>query len=72
MPREAAEREEHANYHGRIPAEWFEALAPFGTDEHKLHLTDAPWVVVAFRRATPDPMGFLGESLGRRTRRRSS
>lgn len=48
--REAAEREERANYHGRVPAEWLEALAPFGTDEHKPHLTDAPWVVVAFRQ----------------------
>lgn len=48
--REAAEEEEHANYHGRMPADWLEALAPFGTDEHKPHLTDAPWIVVAFRQ----------------------
>ena len=48
--REAAEREEHANYHGRMPGEWLEALAPLGTDEHKPHLTDAPWVVVLFRQ----------------------
>ena len=47
----AAEREEHAFYHGRAPAEWIEALAPLGTDEHKPHLTDAPWVVVLFRQA---------------------
>lgn len=55
--REAAEREEHANYHGRMPPEWLEALAPLGTDEHKPHLTDAPWLVVVFRHAyglTPD------------------
>ena len=49
--REAAEREEHVNYHGRMPGEWLEALAPLGTDEHKPHLTDAPWVVVLFRQA---------------------
>lgn len=49
--REAAEREEHEFYHGRAPAEWLEALAPLGTDEHKTHLTDAPWVVVLFRQA---------------------
>lgn len=49
--REAAEREERANYGGRMPAEWLEALAPFGTDADKPHLTDAPWVVVAFRQA---------------------
>jgi nitroreductase len=49
--REAAEREEAAFYHGRAPDEWLEALAPLGTDEHKTHLTDAPWVVVLFRQS---------------------
>ena len=49
--REAAEREEYENYHGRMPPEWLEALAPLGTDEHKAHLTDAPWLVVVFRKA---------------------
>lgn len=49
--REAAEREEHDFYHGRAPDDWLEALAPLGTDEHKAHLTDAPWVVVLFRQA---------------------
>lgn len=49
--REAAEREERSFYHGKAPAEWLEALAPLGTDEHKTHLTDAPWVVVLFRQA---------------------
>jgi iodotyrosine deiodinase len=48
--RAAAEEEEHENYHGRMPPEWLEALAPLGTDEHKPHLTDAPWVVVLFRK----------------------
>ena len=103
--REAAELEEHEFYHGRAPDDWIEALAPLGTDEHKPHLTDAPWVVVLFRQShglrpdgtkrtyyytqescgiaagffiaaihqmglvtlthTPNPMGFLGELLGR-------
>ncbi|HSA55370.1 MAG TPA: nitroreductase family protein [Gemmatimonadaceae bacterium] len=49
--REAAEREEHENYHGRMPPEWLAALEPLGTDEHKPHLTDAPWLVVVFRQA---------------------
>jgi nitroreductase len=49
--RDAAEREEYENYHGRMPAEWLQALAPLGTDEHKAHLTDAPWLVVVFRKA---------------------
>lgn len=46
--REAAEKEEREFYAGRAPAEWLEALAPLGTDEHKAHLTDAPWLVVLF------------------------
>lgn len=49
--REAAEREEHDFYHGKAPPEWLEALLPLGTDEHKPHLTDAPWVVVLFRKS---------------------
>jgi nitroreductase len=49
--REAAEAEEYENYHGRMRPEWLEALAPLGTDEHKPHLTDAPWVVVLFRQS---------------------
>jgi iodotyrosine deiodinase len=48
--RDAAEREERENYATRMTPEWREALAPLGTDEHKPHLTDAPWVVVAFRK----------------------
>ncbi|MGK2935855.1 MAG: nitroreductase family protein [Gemmatimonadaceae bacterium] len=49
--REAAEREEHAFYHGKAPDAWLEALALLGTDEHKAHLTDAPWMVVLFRQS---------------------
>lgn len=46
--REAAEEEEREFYGGRAPQEWLEAIAPLGTDEHKTHLTDAPWLVVLF------------------------
>lgn len=49
--REAAEAEEQEFYSGRAPQEWIDALAPLGTDQHKPHLTDAPWVVVLFRQA---------------------
>ena len=49
--RDAAEAEEREFYHGRAPQEWIDALAPLGTDEHKAHLTDAPWVVVLFRQS---------------------
>ncbi|MEO5580836.1 MAG: nitroreductase family protein [Gemmatimonadaceae bacterium] len=49
--REAAEAEERENYNGRMPPDWLAALTPLGTDEHKPHLTDAPWVVVLFRQS---------------------
>ena len=49
--RDAAEAEERAFYAGRATPEWLEALAPLGTDQHKPHLTDAPWVVVLFRQS---------------------
>jgi nitroreductase len=48
--RAAAEHEEHSFYHGKAPEEWLEALLPLGTDEFKPHLTEAPWVVVLFRK----------------------
>lgn len=47
--REAAEVEEKESYlGGRMSQEWLDALAPIGTDWHKPHLEDAPWVVVVF------------------------
>src|SRR6187551_1428140 len=49
--RDAAEAEEREFYNGKAPREWLEALAPLGTDQHKPHLTDAPWLVVLFRQA---------------------
>ena len=48
--RAAAEGEERRNYAGRMPQEWIDALAPLGTDEHKPHLTDAPYVIVVFEQ----------------------
>ncbi len=48
--REAAEAEEREFYDRRAPKEWLEALAPLGTDFQKSHLSDAPWVVIVFRR----------------------
>jgi nitroreductase len=46
--RAAAEREEHEFYHNRAPKDWLDALAPFGTDEHKPFLEDAPALIVIF------------------------
>ncbi|MGI9078123.1 MAG: nitroreductase family protein [Gemmatimonadaceae bacterium] len=48
--RDAAEEEERANYSGRMPPDWLNAVEPLGTDQNKPHLTDAPWVVVVFRQ----------------------
>lgn len=69
--REAAEAEERDFYENRAPAEWLEALAPLGTDFIKEHLTDAPWLIVVFRRdSEPGPYGtklknyYMSESVG--------
>ncbi|MEL6525572.1 MAG: nitroreductase family protein, partial [Chloroflexota bacterium] len=46
--REAAEAEEKESYERRMSDEWLEALAPLGTDWHKPHLEDAPYLIVIF------------------------
>lgn len=45
-----AEDEEKEFYDRRITPEWRAALEPLGTDFVKSHITDAPWVIVVFRR----------------------
>jgi len=69
--REAAEKEEREFYERKAPPEWLEALAPLGTDFVKSHLTDAPWLIVIFRRDyEPGPDGvrrknyYMTESVG--------
>jgi nitroreductase len=49
--REAAEKEEHESYHGRMSEEWLEDLAPIGTDWQKPFLEIAPALIVVFRRS---------------------
>ncbi|MBZ0280712.1 MAG: nitroreductase family protein [Anaerolineae bacterium] len=49
--REAAEAEEKESYQNRMSAEWLAALAHLGTDWHKPHLEDAPYLIVVFRQA---------------------
>ena len=49
--RMAAEAEERISYESRMSAEWLAALAPLGTDWHKPHLEDAPYLIVVFRQA---------------------
>ena len=49
--RVAAEKEEYENYHGRMPEEWLEDLAPLQTDWRKPFLDIAPWLIVVFKKA---------------------
>lgn len=49
--REAAEKEEYENYHGRMSEEWLEDLAPLMTDWQKSFLEIAPWLIVVFKKA---------------------
>ncbi|WNV89274.1 nitroreductase family protein [Umezawaea sp. Da 62-37] len=69
--REAAEAEERVPYRGRPGEQWLAALRPLGTDDHKSHLTDAPYLVVVFQqRFYLEPDGstrkhyYVDESVG--------
>ncbi len=46
--RAAAEIEEREFYGHRASAEWLAALGPLGTDEHKVFLETAPWLIAVF------------------------
>jgi iodotyrosine deiodinase len=69
--RDAAEAEERRFYEERGVEEWLAALEPLGTDAVKAHLTDAPWLVVVFRRdferdaaGARTPNYYVSESVG--------
>ncbi len=64
--REAAEAEERRNYGGRMPEEWLNALAPFGTDANKPYLTTCPWLIVVFAqdRGPEGKNYYVAESVG--------
>ncbi|MBB3017179.1 nitroreductase [Microvirga lupini] len=69
--REEAEIEERDFYNGRAPQEWLDALAPLGTDEHKLFLETAPVLITIFgQRSSEGPDGrwiknyYVPESVG--------
>ena len=49
--REAAEKEEHESYNGRMPDEWLEDLSYLGTDWHKPFLEIAPALIIVFKRS---------------------
>lgn len=65
--REAAEAEEREFYSRRAPAEWLDAVAPFGTDWRKPFLEVAPAVIVVFEvhqgPHSPKPY-YVKESVG--------
>ena len=48
--REAAEKEEYENYHGRMSDDWLDDLKKFDTDWHKEFLEIAPWLIIVFRK----------------------
>ncbi len=68
--REAAEKEEYENYHGRMSEEWLADLAPLGTDWHKPFLERAPYLIVVFKKAYDSVDGekkknyYVNESVG--------
>jgi nitroreductase len=49
--REAAEKEEYINYHGRMSDEWMEDLSHLGTDWNKDFLEIAPWLIIVFKKS---------------------
>ncbi len=48
--RAAAEEEERTTYERRMTEEWLRAIEPIGTDWHKPHIEDAPYVLVVFEQ----------------------
>lgn len=69
--REAAEKEEYENYHGRMSEDWLEDLQKFGTDWEKPFITTAPYIIVAFKKAydraedgTKEKNYYVNESVG--------
>ncbi len=68
--REAAEKEEYENYHGRMSEEWLEDLKKFGTDWEKPFLETVPYIIVVFRRIYEEVDGkkennyYVNESVG--------
>jgi iodotyrosine deiodinase len=52
--RAAAEQEEKLLYERRATQEYLDAIEPIGTDWHKPHITDAPYVIAVFEQ----PWGY--------------
>lgn len=48
--RQAAEKEEYENYHGRMGEEWINDLKKFDTNHIKPFLETAPWLIILFKK----------------------
>ncbi|MFN2423001.1 MAG: nitroreductase family protein [Cryomorphaceae bacterium] len=48
--RQAAEKEEYQNYHGRMSEAWKDDLRPIGTDHIKPFLEEAAYLIVIFKK----------------------
>ncbi|MFA0963293.1 nitroreductase family protein [Roseivirga sp. BDSF3-8] len=69
--RDAAEKEEYENYHGRMSDRWLKDLEKFGTDWHKPFLEHAPWLIIVCKKAYEPGEGgekvnnyYVNESVG--------
>ena len=66
--REAAEVEERAFYAGRASETWLRDVEPFGTDENKPFLDEAPALIALFAQKRGDAIGerhyYVAESVG--------
>ncbi len=68
--REAAEKEEYENYHGRMSDEWLKDLEKFDTNWKKEFLETAPYLVVVFKKSYELEEGdkkknyYVNESVG--------
>ena len=68
--REAAEKEEYENYHGRMNDEWLKDLEKFDTDWNKPFLEIAPYLIIVFKKTYEMEEGdrkknyYVNESVG--------
>jgi iodotyrosine deiodinase len=68
--RVAAEEEEYKNYNGRMSQAWKNDLAPFGTNEIKPFIENAPGLIVVFKhsygtvQSGKSPNYYVNESVG--------
>jgi nitroreductase len=68
--KEAAEKEEYINYHGRMSEDWLNDLAAFETDWKKPFLEIAAWLIIVFKKAYEVESGdkkknyYVNESVG--------